>query len=218
MAIPSTACAARAAWSSRRTTLPRQRLRAGSGAHCGSPQECAPEPRVVCTLRYGSKRVPDRALAGGCAPSDPPELPVFRALIPRYATAGEAAYRCPGHRDSDGFEHQPVILVDEFLTKRGAMKSLANRIMEYAEASPEATPICPSALLHLGKRGAVNQALSRLARSGQLLRIYQGVYMRPIETRFGRCAPSVDKSLRSLLSDGARPSFRTEAARPTGLA
>ena len=74
------------------------------------------------------------------------------------------------------------------------MKSLAKRIMEYAEA----TPICPSALLHLGKRGAMNQALWRLARSGQLLRICRGVYMRPIETRFGRCAPSVDKLLRSL--------------------
>lgn len=100
--------------------------------------------------------------------------------------------------DLDRAEHQGVILVDEFLTKSGAMKSLAKRIMEYAEASPEATPICPNALLHLGKRGAVNQALSRLARSGQLLRICQGVYMRPVETRFGRCAPSVGKSLRSL--------------------
>ena len=78
------------------------------------------------------------------------------------------------------------------------MKNVAERIMEYAETSPEASPICPSAMLHLGKRGAVNQALSRLARSGQLLRIFQGVYMRPIETRFGRCAPSVDKSLQSL--------------------
>jgi hypothetical protein len=78
------------------------------------------------------------------------------------------------------------------------MKSVAERIMEYAETSPEASPICPGTLLHLGKRGAVNQALSRLARSGRLLRICQGVYMRPIETRFGRCAPSVDKSLQSL--------------------
>ena len=78
------------------------------------------------------------------------------------------------------------------------MNSLAERIMGHAEASPEATPICPNALLHFGRRAAVNQALSRLARSGRLLRICQGVYMRPIETRFGRCAPSVDKSLQSL--------------------
>lgn len=78
------------------------------------------------------------------------------------------------------------------------MKSLPERIMEHAEAEPEATPICPNALLHLGNRAAVNQALSRLARSGRLMRICQGVYMRPIQTRFGRCAPSINKSLQAL--------------------
>ena len=78
------------------------------------------------------------------------------------------------------------------------MQSLPERIMEHAEATPEATPICPNALLHLGKRAAVNQALSRLARSGRLMRICQGVYMRPIQTRFGRCAPSISKSLQAL--------------------
>ena len=74
------------------------------------------------------------------------------------------------------------------------MKSLPERIMEHAEA----TPICPAALLHLGQRAAVGQALSRLARSGRLMRIRQGVYMRPIESRFGRCAPSTEKSLLAL--------------------
>ena len=78
------------------------------------------------------------------------------------------------------------------------MKSLADCIMEYAEATPEATPIRPGDLLHFGRQGAVNQALSRLARSGRLMRICQGVYIRPIQTRFGRCAPSIDKSLRAL--------------------
>ena len=78
------------------------------------------------------------------------------------------------------------------------MMSLPERIMEHAEAMPEATPICPAALLHLGKRGAVGQALSRLAHSGRLMRICQGVYMRLIETRFGRCAPGIEKSLQAL--------------------
>ena len=54
------------------------------------------------------------------------------------------------------------------------MKSLPQRIMEHAEAMPEATPICPAALLHLGQRAAVGQALSRLARSGRLMRICDG--------------------------------------------
>ena len=74
------------------------------------------------------------------------------------------------------------------------MKSLPERIMEHAEA----TPICPAALLHLGQGAAVGQALSRLARSGRLMRIRQGVYMRPIESRFGRCAPGIEKSPQAL--------------------
>ena len=78
------------------------------------------------------------------------------------------------------------------------MWGLPKRIMEHAEALPESTPLCPGALLHLGNRAAVDQALSRLARSGKLMRICQGVYMRPVETRFGRCAPSVGKAITAL--------------------
>ena len=78
------------------------------------------------------------------------------------------------------------------------MKSLPERIIEHAEAMPEATPICPADLLHLGKRSAVNQALSRLARSERLMRIFQGVYMRPIQTRFGIRAPRLEKALDAL--------------------
>lgn len=78
------------------------------------------------------------------------------------------------------------------------MKSLPERIMEHTEAMPEATPICSAALLHLGKRSAVNQALSRLARSGRLMRIYRGVYMRAIQTRFGVGSPRLEQALDAL--------------------
>ncbi len=78
------------------------------------------------------------------------------------------------------------------------MPSLPRRIIEHASGQPEATPICPAALLHLGKRAAVDQALTRLARAGRLMRICQGVYMRPVETRFGPCAPYIGKALETL--------------------
>lgn len=78
------------------------------------------------------------------------------------------------------------------------MRGLPKRIMEYAEALPEATPLCPGALLHLGNRASVDQALSRLSRSGKLIRITHGVYMRPIETRFGRRNPSIGKVIAAL--------------------
>ena len=63
------------------------------------------------------------------------------------------------------------------------MPSLSKRIVEHTCSLPEARPICAGALLHLGNRAAVDQALSRLARSGRLMRICQGVYMRPVETQ-----------------------------------
>lgn len=78
------------------------------------------------------------------------------------------------------------------------MASVSKRIVEQTSSFPEAKPICAGALLHLGNRAAVDQALSRLARSGRLMRICQGVYMRPVETRFGPCAPSIDKALSAL--------------------
>ena len=78
------------------------------------------------------------------------------------------------------------------------MSSVSKRIVAHIRPLPEATPICAGTLLHLGSRTAVDQALSRLARSGRLMRVCQGVYMSPVETRFGTCAPNVDKALRAL--------------------
>ena len=78
------------------------------------------------------------------------------------------------------------------------MRDLPKRIMEHAESLPEATPICPTGLLHLGNRTAVDQALARLARSDRLMRICRGVYMRPIRTRFGWVAPGIYKALTAL--------------------
>ena len=76
--------------------------------------------------------------------------------------------------------------------------SVPEQIMSRAEALPEGGLLFPNALLHLGSRVAVDQALSRLARSGSLLRICQGVYAPPVETRFGQRPPSVEKVIASL--------------------
>ena len=80
------------------------------------------------------------------------------------------------------------------------MPSLPSLIMAHASELPEGSLLCPSALLHLGSRSAVDQALSRLARNKQLNRVCQGVYVRPIETRFGSRPPAVDKVIESLSS------------------
>ena len=63
---------------------------------------------------------------------------------------------------------------------------------------PEGIPIAARGLLHLGSRAAVDQALSRLMRRGQLLRACRGLYVRPIETRFGKRSPSVEHLLQTI--------------------
>ena len=115
------------------------------------------------------------------------------------------------HLVGDGLSVQQNILAriasgsnEVFLLSRWGilviMPSLPNTIMKYATESPEGTLLCPSALLHIGSRAAVDQALSRLARKGDLMRICQGVYVRPVETRFGPRPPAVEKVLVSLSS------------------
>ena len=78
------------------------------------------------------------------------------------------------------------------------MRSLPKRIMDYAAVRPEGAPLCPGSLSHIGSRAAVDQALARLARDGRLMRVCRGVYMLPVETRFGRCAPRIERALASL--------------------
>ena len=79
-----------------------------------------------------------------------------------------------------------------------AVPSLPRHIMNQAAESLEGTLLCPSALLHLGSRAAIDQALSRLARSGRLIRACQGIYVRPVQTRFGPRPPAVEKVITSL--------------------
>ena len=78
------------------------------------------------------------------------------------------------------------------------MRSLSDQIMEYAEALPEGSPLCPNDFLHLGSRPAVYQALSRLTRQDRFMRIFQGVYVKTIETRFGICGPKIGKVIEAL--------------------
>jgi hypothetical protein len=90
------------------------------------------------------------------------------------------------------------------------MESLSTRILAEVAALPEATPIYAKALLHLGNRAAVDQALSRLVRGGQLMRPGRGLYVRPIETRFGPRTPSVEAVLTALQTETG------EAITPSG--
>lgn len=78
--------------------------------------------------------------------------------------------------------------------------SIARQILEQADALPEGAPLLSKALLHLGGRAAVDQALARLAREGGLLRVGRGIYVRPVESRFGGRAPSTARMVDGLAS------------------
>lgn len=78
------------------------------------------------------------------------------------------------------------------------MPRLTGQILEYARRLPEGTPVSAKSLLHLGTRAGVDQALSRLAERGQLIRAGRGVYLLPVTSRFGSRAPSVEQAVEAL--------------------
>lgn len=73
--------------------------------------------------------------------------------------------------------------------------SLQTSILNAAMSLPEGGLLTPKEFLHLGSRAAVDQAFSRLVKSGKLLRIGRGLYTRPEQGRFGKRAPAMEKVL-----------------------
>ena len=78
------------------------------------------------------------------------------------------------------------------------MQTLAKQVLEHAAGLPEGTPLVAKELLHLGNRAAVDQVLSRLVQRGTLLRAGRGIYVLPVEGRFGSRAPSASKMVEGL--------------------
>ena len=78
------------------------------------------------------------------------------------------------------------------------VQRLTEQILAHAEKLPEGTPLAAKSLLHLGNRAGVDQALSRLAERGHLIRAGRGVYLRPIKSRFGARAPSLEQAVEAL--------------------
>lgn len=81
------------------------------------------------------------------------------------------------------------------------MSSIAEKIETLSQRLPEGTVLSAGAFVTLGKRAAVDQALKRLAKSGALMRIQRGCYVRPIQTRFGFRAPAPETVLEALAAE-----------------
>ena len=83
--------------------------------------------------------------------------------------------------------------------------------MSYAENLPEGTTLSAKELLHLGSRAAVDQALSRLTKNSDLLRIGCGIYVKPIHSRYGLVPPLSDLVIKDIIDKSG------DRYAPTGL-
>lgn len=70
-------------------------------------------------------------------------------------------------------------------------------ILEYASTQFGGV-IAPTDFLGIGQRDAIDQALSRLAYDGRLLRLARGIYALPVVTKFGVHGPRTDEVLKGL--------------------
>jgi hypothetical protein len=78
------------------------------------------------------------------------------------------------------------------------MNTLPENILRRARSLPEGGVLSPKEFLHQGSRAAIDQAFSRLAREGKLLRVARGTYAAPVSSRFGSRAPAPEKIVSSL--------------------
>ncbi|BCN39987.1 hypothetical protein ALDI51_33060 [Alicycliphilus denitrificans] len=78
------------------------------------------------------------------------------------------------------------------------MNTLPETILQQAQSLPEGGVLSPKEFLHLGSRAAVDQAFSRLAKVGKLLRVARGAYAAPVASRFGSRAPAPEKVVQAL--------------------
>jgi hypothetical protein len=72
------------------------------------------------------------------------------------------------------------------------VRRLADQILEHSQRLPEGALLIAVKFLHFGERRAVNKALAHLSRRGDLLRIWRGLYVRPIPTVFGTRNPTME--------------------------
>ena len=95
--------------------------------------------------------------------------------------------------------------------------TLSQEILIHAAKLPEGVPLVASELLHLGNRAAIDQALSRLAKRGQLIRGSRGIYLFPVTSRFGTRPPEPAKVAEAIARLGGEVVVPNEAASANAL-
>ena len=97
------------------------------------------------------------------------------------------------------FKHMNVRNWRKILTPQEAdMNTLPESILLHAKSLVEGGIFTPKEFLHMGSRAAVDQAFSRLAKEGKLLRVARGAYVAPVTGRHGTRAPAPDKVVKAM--------------------
>lgn len=78
------------------------------------------------------------------------------------------------------------------------MQKLTTQIMAYAAQFSDGTALSAKALLHLGNRAAIDQALSRLCERGDLVRAGRGIYLVAVKGQFGSHSPTVEQAIEAV--------------------
>lgn len=97
------------------------------------------------------------------------------------------------------------------------MSTLINAIFSAAQSLPEGGIVSPKEFLHLGSRYAVDQTLTRLTREGKLLRVSRGVYVLPVEGKFGSRAPSTESVVQAIEAQSGEIIVQNGAAAANAL-
>jgi uncharacterized protein DUF6088 len=100
-------------------------------------------------------------------------------------------------------------------TKR--VSAIAETILKHTEGLEEGEVLSAKTLLHLGSRAAVDQALSRLARAGHLLRVGWGLYAPAVRSRFGTRAPRPERVVEGIAALTGETVARGGAAEANAL-
>lgn len=103
---------------------------------------------------------------------------------------------------------------------RGLNMNTTCKIQQYVQKTPRGKPFTTATLMCFGARAAVDQALSRLANTGQIVRITRGVYVRPEESRYvGQVLPEPFKVVEAMAKNTNEiiQVSGAEAARQLGL-
>lgn len=98
--------------------------------------------------------------------------------------------------------------------------NITTQVENFIQKKPRGEPFTSSSVIRFGTRPAVDQALSRLTKAGEIVRVTQGVYVRPEKNRFvGMVMPEPFKVVKAIAkqSNELVQISGAEAARKFGL-